>query len=68
MAATLLVFGGEFDTPWCAAEGAGPGGGQPGTGRFKGAVAKRQTRRPAKPLLEGSSPSRTSISEGRVIP
>lgn len=66
MAATLLVFGEwEFGAPWCAPDGGGSGAG-PET--FKGAVAKRQTRRSAKPLLEGSSPSRTSMSERVVIP
>lgn len=64
MAGSLLVFGGEFDGAWSVDDGA--------TGAHRdsgdGAVAKRQTRRSAKPLFEGSSPSRTSISKGTVIP
>jgi hypothetical protein len=62
MAGSLLVFGGEFDGAWTADDGAA------GARRDDGAVAKRQTRRSAKPSFEGSSPSRTSISKGVVIP
>lgn len=60
MAGSLLVFGGEFDPAWIeddATSGAHRDG-------VDGAVAKRQTRRSAKPSIEGSSPSRTSIAKG----